>query len=651
MASLPIDWIHLTPEKLARTPGILLHKSSSLPRGLFDGKIGQILDAGHSFILTLNADYIPTPPGSSCELRLRADCRFGVDDPTLWPQPYSQSFCHYSVIRRKPNTPDSSENDAMWWWTPSESDMDLSSTGLGKLDYRRLVKFESPLRALRHRVDTYLKNCRQQSQEADRVIAINMLAAENALKQLTTFETSFRQQCLCLVEMQNSYLFALAALEWMEVYRPRYEGLAPPASSVASTVGAFVHDLKVATRFARAGIPVWVILPFSQVKATRIDSLSPLLNATDFVETTPGRATSIFYHGTPGELAFQQMTKYYARCLSGVNPFIPTTRDPLNASLNRSALKVVNTTSRHNPYPRSLRQQTGSGRNPFTEPSGSFWPPTPTVWSEALGSLDRSKFLVRDDLPHGYAFPSAALFAGVQTEERRQSYLRKWITHRPALIHRFIPTDSDAGPLSSDHWRSFLSNDLSKITSLDRRKQKKEQMRDLLGRAWETFGEASDSSENVQGTLKWRDKAIGHSENIASTVAQEILWEISELNFRVELMALDHYASAVGLTGRRELLFQCFASSPGNIYVVDFDHAGDGLGAASLRQRAPYFVALHRLMQDWKDNRGLGPALSVGITDCPDSQLRSFEEHISKFYCQMYYCYFARAPTLPRRPH
>jgi hypothetical protein len=219
-----------------------------------------------------------------------------------------------------------------------------SSTGLGKLDYGQLVKFEAPLQAMRRRVNAHLDNCRNSSIEANRAIGVYSLAAESAFRQLTSFDSSLRQNCLCLVEMQNSYLFAIAALDWMEVYRPRYEGTLPPASSVAKTMGAFVHDLKIAARFALAGIPVWVIIPFDEVKATRVDALVPILDPKDFLEVSPARASSVFYRGVPGKPAFHQMTIYYSRSLAGVNPFIT-----FNAGQNISGMGLRKGKSQQKP--------------------------------------------------------------------------------------------------------------------------------------------------------------------------------------------------------------------------------------------------------------------------------------------------------------
>jgi hypothetical protein len=82
------SWDMLSPQRLIECPTILLHKSTSIcllrvyhirtklyagsfARGIYDGKFGQVVDDGQSFMYTLNADYLPAPPDPICELQLR----------------------------------------------------------------------------------------------------------------------------------------------------------------------------------------------------------------------------------------------------------------------------------------------------------------------------------------------------------------------------------------------------------------------------------------------------------------------------------------------------------------------------------------------------------------------------------------------------
>jgi hypothetical protein len=57
------------------------------------------------------------PSMQDTEVKLRADIRYGPDDPTLWPQPWVGSYCHLGAILRMPNDP----NDilSIMWWDPT----------------------------------------------------------------------------------------------------------------------------------------------------------------------------------------------------------------------------------------------------------------------------------------------------------------------------------------------------------------------------------------------------------------------------------------------------------------------------------------------------------------------------------------------------
>ena len=216
------------------------------------------------------------------------------------------------------------------------------------------------------------------------------------------------------------------------------------------------------------------------------------------------------------------------------------------------------------------------------------------------------------------------------------------------MIFRFIPHDSDASPLSRDHWHAFLSDSIEQVHNKDWRKEKKDYMRGILGNAVKDFGGAS---EDVKSDIHFKGMKVNAEGPITADVAQEILWEISELNFRVELSALDHYASALPFDNRRSSVLRCFASCPGNLYAVTFEEASAGLGALDIRHRAPYFQHLYSLMKDWKGHERAGPALSQDIGMCTNGELGDFEKRVARYYTQTYYDFFGRACTLPRRPH
>ena len=73
------------------------------------------------------------------------------------------------------------------------------------------------------------------------LLHLYIVSVKNNYQQLLVLEASLCQICLCLVEMQNRYHFAVAALDWLEIYVPRYNRQMPSVSEVADVVGIFVH--------------------------------------------------------------------------------------------------------------------------------------------------------------------------------------------------------------------------------------------------------------------------------------------------------------------------------------------------------------------------------------------------------------------------
>ncbi|KAK0209699.1 hypothetical protein IW262DRAFT_1468684 [Armillaria fumosa] len=95
-----------TYEHLSRNPAGLLHKKNTAdPIGPFDGKLGALVEEGW-FMVTPNALGLYWPPlGINWEMYIRADFRYGSDDPLLWPQFYVCSNSWLGCIRKCPKDP------------------------------------------------------------------------------------------------------------------------------------------------------------------------------------------------------------------------------------------------------------------------------------------------------------------------------------------------------------------------------------------------------------------------------------------------------------------------------------------------------------------------------------------------------------------
>ena len=80
----------------------------------------------------------------STEVKCRADIHYGPDDPTLWPQPWVESYCHLGSIPRKPDNPNDSLS--IMWWDLSCDDFESFGgsivNGLGQLLGLKLLSLQ-----------------------------------------------------------------------------------------------------------------------------------------------------------------------------------------------------------------------------------------------------------------------------------------------------------------------------------------------------------------------------------------------------------------------------------------------------------------------------------------------------------------------------
>jgi hypothetical protein len=125
--------------------------------------------------------------------------------------------------------------------------------------------------------------------------------------------------------------------------------------------------------------------------------------------------------------------------------------------------------------------------------------------------------------------------------------------------------------------------------------------------------------------------------------AQEIIWEVAEMNFRFELLALDRRASGLD---RHDECRQCFAG--GMLIAIPIEISKRGLAAIELRERHRYNVRLAKLMCAW---HGVPRVLRDAAEEktWTDPEMRELDKKVAAFYCQEFYEYFGRAAVIPMR--
>jgi hypothetical protein len=247
-----------------------------VPLGPFDGRVAAVI--GDFVCTTPNQTRIFLPPMQKSELKLRADVRYGPDDPTLWPQPYVVNFCHLGAIPRKPDDP----NDPLstLWWDPARDDFIFSGgnivDGLGELSGSKLLL----LRNLMSNMDEKIKDHRLSFPNPNKLLLVLERAMQDSFARLDSLKTTFTEMRIGVTEFQRYYLEIYAILDYMEIYKPRMDGARPPAESVMNCIGAITNIPRVVQDFYTAGLPVWFLRPSttwdSPVKCNILKTVTPL---------------------------------------------------------------------------------------------------------------------------------------------------------------------------------------------------------------------------------------------------------------------------------------------------------------------------------------------------------------------------------------
>jgi len=141
-------------------------------------------------------------------------------------------------------------------------------------------------------------------------------------------------------------------------------------------------------------------------------------------------------------------------------------------------------------------------------------------------------------------------------------------------------------------------------------------------------------------------------------IARQIMWDIFENNFRLELLTLDRAIVPRSSDGYRALERDGMVMRvmPTGAFMTNRMPYGDmGLGARSWQNRARFVEAFRELLSSWpgeaaqqlkRMSAGVWVSDGVGFQGTEWNVL-AVERIALPFYCQMFFNYFGRAATIP----
>jgi len=235
------------------------------------------------------------------EVKLRADVRYGPDDPMLWPQPWVESYCHLGAIPRKPDDP----KDALsiMWWDPTCDDFESFGgsviDGLGQLSGSKLLSLGKMKSSIEDRIEDH----RRTFPSPNKFFLLLVRAMQDSFARLESLKTTFTEMRVGITEFQRFYLEIYGCLDYLEIYKPRMDGERPPAESVMKCMGAITNIPRIVQDFCTAGLPVWFLRPSTTwdnpVRCNILEIVTPLDPADVLCLSENYPPFSAIFYGSP----------------------------------------------------------------------------------------------------------------------------------------------------------------------------------------------------------------------------------------------------------------------------------------------------------------------------------------------------------------
>lgn len=263
------------------------------------------------------------------------------------------------------------------------------------------------------------------------------------------------------------------------------------------------------------------------------------------------------------------------------------------------------------------------------------------AWSNALAAVndDASRVDERYRSPDDrkYVFPEPGIFLGANAV-RRAKYLLTWKAIEPVCIHRLL--SSTAPPLSNQEWRDILIGSLEFKSSESACAKARQHACRLLGSAFDDL------------CLNTTDPATPLPPPVTDLEAQQILWRLSELNFRFELLALNKRAGPAAAEGNELREFERDQAVRNALLVtslqaVDMDTSKQGIRSGHWRSRLPSLIRLATLMKTWSGDKPLPLLQDIPFGDYNELNTGVLEDAVARFYTDTFFVFFGRAAVIP----
>ncbi|KAF9233288.1 hypothetical protein BU15DRAFT_80267 [Melanogaster broomeanus] len=369
-------------------------------------------------------------------------------------------------------------------------------------------------------------------------------------------------------------------------------------------MGAFTESVQVAEALFRAGVPVWYVRPEASVTS------STIIEAI----VTPTQPDHIVLG------AFCDPIKKFAK------PFPVRYVGPAGVE-RETASRHFNTESEMEAYKilehrRGHRKDRAESSRPYpSQGSGSGSGPR-NKWDEKVVKSQR--------MNAGYRFPEPVVFAVVLASDSRKRYLANWLALRPLWLGRIAnqPHLPVPGPKV---WRAFLNSTPAATTP----------------------STATSSTAVVTLSMEHKSAAVQFF-GATLQLIQGILWELAELSFRYDLLALDKFLVPrlwADSPHERQVAYDSVFPSEvvGGTWDAPLPTESVGLCHSDIwaDQFLLFVNAFRTLMSHWPSvPASMGQPL---LEPLADTTLKNEVGEALKFYVESFFVNTGRPPVVPHR--
>jgi hypothetical protein len=318
------------------------------------------------------------------------------------------------------------------------------------------------------------------------------------------------------------------------------------------------------------------------------------------------------------------------------------------------------------------------------EPESDVMPPAIPWWRDALMAVDTDRrHLVQHPnrgLLMGYQFPDPHLFLSTS---RQPVYIAAWLSCRAGWVQSVVSQCGELPVPKTQQWRNFLFQKSQAVDPVGRlsgpilrpkatpsvaRSHKATPAKiKSRGRRQEKLQAAANDiftlrlpSASFPKQVFWHELLVqdGDIGLLTPAVTSQIIWDLFEHNFRLELLALDRcvmqaiWHDPLTAAARDDLLRSVFPGDSGYL-VGRMPTVNEGLAADRWADRLPYVENFRRVASEWPGEPAVRLKQMCSLTSPYFTSKRSDVERVEQvlvpFYCQTFFNYFGRAAITPHR--